>query len=290
MGSPSASFVLGFTPLQINRRKTGRAASSARPDELTQLQRLIDYGVITGLDDPSKIRISSTRKGRGSRVTTTARGAELYAGQLLPLPQSARAPDGSNPELAGVLDFLPSEQGGIFQFPLNHEDGTGYTSPRIKRGAAQDIPIPYITPALSEFPVAGNDDPYGLIATGVWHPKEYDVAGTANGTDIVYSVQIHAPWRSLIYRNVDTPFTYSDYYAIYPHMPMSVPGYDCRIRKIMGDWMVSIPSKRKDPTTDAYAEHSGETSHPLDLNTQPYVEVKPDVPDYKVALLGRRTG
>src|SRR6185295_2388086 len=41
MGSPSASFVLGFTPLQINRRKTGEGGviEPTAPDELTQLQR-----------------------------------------------------------------------------------------------------------------------------------------------------------------------------------------------------------------------------------------------------------
>lgn len=288
MGAPSASFVLGFTPLQISRRKKGEGGviEPSAADEVTQLQRLIDYGVITGIDDPSKVlpleRSEGTRTPRNDYELT----AQAYMlGNCSHCHNPRGLPTVQNPELAGVLDFLPSEQGGVFEFPLNHEDGTGYTSPRIKRGPAQDIPIPYITPALSEYPVAGNDDPFGLIATGVWHPKEYDVAGTANGTDIVYSVQVYAPWRSLIYRNVDTPFTYSDYYSIYPHMPMNVPGYDCRIRKILGDWMVSIPSKRKDPTTDAYAEHSGETSHPLDLNPQPYVEVKKDDPDYKVALL-----
>ena len=32
---------------------------------------------------------------------------------------------------------------------------------------------------------------------------------------------VAAPWRSLIYRNVDTPFTYFDDFVIFPHMPMN---------------------------------------------------------------------
>src|SRR5262249_391461 len=49
MGSPSESFVLGFTPLQINRRPLGVGGIIEEPgkDDLTQLKRLMDYKVIT---------------------------------------------------------------------------------------------------------------------------------------------------------------------------------------------------------------------------------------------------
>ena len=52
MGSPTKDFVLGFIPLQIKRRETGTGGTydATGADELTQLQRLIDYGVITGID------------------------------------------------------------------------------------------------------------------------------------------------------------------------------------------------------------------------------------------------
>jgi mono/diheme cytochrome c family protein len=49
----------------------------------------------------------------------------------------------------------------------------------------------------------------------------------------------------LIYRNVDTKFSYSDDFAIFPHMPRDTPGYDCRAKQILGTWMVSIPAKPK---------------------------------------------
>ncbi|MDP9002655.1 MAG: hypothetical protein M3O46_21405, partial [Myxococcota bacterium] len=56
MGSNSASFVLGFRPVQIKRRALGEGGILAEPgqrppgpDELTQFQRLIDYGIISGI-------------------------------------------------------------------------------------------------------------------------------------------------------------------------------------------------------------------------------------------------
>ncbi len=90
-----------------------------------------------------------------------------------------------------------------------------------------------------------------------------------------------APWRSLIYRNVDTPFTYAEAYAIFPHMPMNTAGYDCRAPRIVGEWMTSIPSRRinselsedADPTTPAY-----------DNTPQPYEEVKPGDEGYEDAV------
>ena len=42
MGSPSQTFILGFTPLQVKRRPVGVGGiiEPAAADELTQLQRL----------------------------------------------------------------------------------------------------------------------------------------------------------------------------------------------------------------------------------------------------------
>ena len=68
MGSPSESFVLGFTPLQVARRPdgTGGVYEPAMGDELTQLQRLIDYGVITGMTSPDDV--VPLEKSEGTRT------------------------------------------------------------------------------------------------------------------------------------------------------------------------------------------------------------------------------
>ena len=148
-------------------------------------------------------------------------------------------------------------------------------SPVRSRGANQDVPIPYITPSLRDYPVADDmqnrldnganlappDPSSGIKREITWSPK-YDtqLEGSlwAPGCSAVTSSDpisdafcrgrrtghsfVPAPWRSLVYRNVDTPFPYFDDYVPFPHMPMNTAGFDCRAPRIMGDWMVSIPA------------------------------------------------
>lgn len=51
MGSPSNNFVLGFTPLQLNRRMIGEAGRETPigASERTQVERLLKYGIVKGL-------------------------------------------------------------------------------------------------------------------------------------------------------------------------------------------------------------------------------------------------
>ena len=91
-GAPAHSFVLGFTPLQVARRPDGEGGvyEAASGDELTQVQRLIDYGVITGLTSQADILPLE----RSRRVPSTAQRprterAGLHGRQLRPLPQPA---------------------------------------------------------------------------------------------------------------------------------------------------------------------------------------------------------
>jgi len=51
-GGDDGSFVLGFDPLQINRRKIGEAGRDqpVGEDELAQVPRLVSYGVVAGVD------------------------------------------------------------------------------------------------------------------------------------------------------------------------------------------------------------------------------------------------
>ena len=274
-GSPSASFVLGFTPVQINRRPTGQGGviETAGPDDLTQLQRLINYGVVTGVDSLDDVlpleRLEGTRAPRNNHELI-AQG--YMVGNCAHCHNPRGFPSVQFPVLAGVLNFLPGPTGGIFQFPLEKY------SPRIFRGPSQATQIPYITPSLLDLPPAGgqsNDTNYG--------PK-YEISPTSLGP--VY--ELFAPWRSLLFRNVNTPFTYTDDFALFPHMPMNTPGYDPNARRIMGDWMVSIPAIRKNPQIDEYAV--GELpSSPLDNSEQPYVEVLPGDPRYNDAVRAAET-
>jgi mono/diheme cytochrome c family protein len=278
MGSPSQSFILGFTPLQINRRPTGwdGVIEEAGPDELTQLQRLIDAGFITGIDSPDDVLL--LEQSQGSRTPRnynelTAQGYML--GNCAHCHNPRGFPTIQNPVLQGVLDFLPDPTfGGIFQFPLESY------SPRIGRGSSGTEPIPYITPSLVDLP--RTDPQSGLQAGDVF----------VIGTNSAAHSAIYGPWRSIIYRNVDAAFAYVDDLALYPHMPMNTPGYDPRAKAIFADWMVSIPAVRKHPElleyayrTDGDPADNSPTNAVPDTSYQPYVEVLPGTPDYEAASL-----
>jgi mono/diheme cytochrome c family protein len=271
-GSPSRDFVLGFNPLQIRRRPQGEGGviEPTSEDELTQLQRFIDYGLVTGLDAIGDVL--PLERSEGDRPPRNDN--ELVAqGYMLGNCAHCHNPHGDptlgNPVLKGVLDFLPSAAGGIFQFPLDR------VSPRITRGGASATPIPYITPSLLDFP--DPSPPAGDLPLIVG-------AFDANGPAITSAV--YAPWRSLIYRNVDAAFSYTQDQALFPHMPRNTAGYDVRARQIMSDWMVSIPAKRKNPGVPEYAMH-GTTAGgiaPWDDLPQPYVEVPPGDLAYATAV------
>jgi hypothetical protein len=119
------------------------------------------------------------------------------------------------------------------------------------------VEVPYITPSLMDVSESPN-----------YVPQE----------GIMY-----APWRSVIYRNVDTPFTYTSRdQGLFPHMPMNTAGYDCRTKQILSDWMVSIPAVRKHPEIPEYALLGVDPQ--VDDTPQPYVEVPPGAPGYNDAV------
>ena len=280
MGSPSEAFVLGFTPLQINRRPVGVGGviEATGPDELTQLQRFIDAGVITGIDSPSDVlplELSQGSRTPRNDYELTAQGYVL--GNCSHCHNPRGFPSVQNPVLVNVLNFLPGPSGGIFQFPLERY------SPRIGRGLTGSTPIPYITPSLVDLPKTVPDSANSNGVPGAdWFVN--GLAGSVAWVD-------YAPWRSIIYRNVDSAFAYTDDFALFPHMPMNTPGYDARAKRILGDWMVSIPSVRKQPELVEYAYQIDSTpadnigSPVVDSSPQPYVEVLPGAPAYDDAVV-----
>ncbi len=179
-------------------------------------------------------------------------------------------PSVRQPELKAVLNFLPgpAPNHGIFQFPLEK------FSPVRQRGKFQDVPIPYITPSLYDYPSrTRREKPSARTSLG-------DPAETTRGPQFVL-----APWRSLIFRNTDTPYDYFDDFAPFPHMPLDTSGYDCRVAALMGDWMVSIPSRLKNPQNSqaVFATTAGFPSY-TNTDAQPYEEALPGDSDYAGAV------
>ena len=279
MGSPSQSFILGFTPLQVSRRANseGGVYEAAVGDELTQLQRLIDYGVVTGVTSAADILPLEQAEGTRAPRNDHELAAQAYmVGNCAHCHNARGFPSTKEPALKGFLTFLPGAGSGegIFQMPLD------FFSPIRQRGTAQNVPIPYITPSLYDYPTTE--------AT----PKFFcadSLDGSCTPSQIPWFVL--APWRSLIYRNTDTPYDYFDDNAPFPHMPLNSPGYDCRVASLMGDWMVSIPAVLKDPTKEeGFLPTSGSVAGTLvypasaDADAQPYRESKPGDPDYAQAV------
>ena len=274
MGSNSQSFVLGFRPVQIMRRPTGQGGTFPEPgqvpptaDELSQLQRLISYGVITGITSPSDVLPLEQSEGSRQPRNEQELVAQAYMlGNCSHCHNPRGFPSVTNPVLKTTFNLLPGPDGGIFQFPLEKY------SPRIQRGLGGGVQIPYITPSLMDL---SSSPKYSHANLG---PDNKSVAA-----DLV----AFAPWRSLIYRNTDTPFTYTDDFGLFPHMPMNTQGYDCRTKQIMSDWMVSIPAVRKHPEIPEYAVvGTGGTvigGSAVDDTPQPYVEVTPGLPGYNDA-------
>jgi len=300
MGSATNDFVLGFFPLQVARRAngTGGTYEPTGDDEVTQLQRLIDYGVISGIDSPADVLPLEQSQGSRKPRTSAELTAQAYMiGNCGHCHNPAGFPSVSKPELANVLQFYPnSGSGGIFELPFE------LMSPVRSRGANQDIPVPYITPSLYDYPVTKSDlvrmdngvsvDPTTDGSQVTWTPK-FNPDGNAKtcskdnpdklaraycGDRTSGPPFVLAPWRSLIYRNVDTPFPYFDDFVPFPHMPMNSAGYDCRAPRIMGDWMVSLPSVRKKPELIEYWLPNSQSTPgdgTYDDSPQPYREVRP---------------
>lgn len=227
MGSPSGDFLLGLSPLQLHIRPPGEggALEDRRADEVSQMRRLVEYALVEGWDDTDPgVRLETSQPGREARTNE-----ELVAqGYMVGNCAYCHNPDGfasfTIPEIRDVLRFYPDQnRGGIFEFPLER------TSPRSFSGENADKPVAYISPSLR--------------MDGV----------TPRFTVNNELFPIDAPWRSMIWRNASTPFTYDEDFLVYPKMPQHVPGHDCRAGRILGEWMVSLPARELEPSHPDYA-------------------------------------
>lgn len=271
-GSLEENFVLGLSPLQLNRRPEGIAGVLDTPskDELDLLAHWIELGVFRGLNHIDQIEgleapqspISSPgtqAKPRDPRNDREVRAQGYILGNCAHCHNPRGYASMRAPVLRDALNMHPlSQGGGIYQFPLDR------MSPRKRRGSNKDIEIPYISPSLFDVGIAISDSPVDLPNT--------ENRTFKNGALLTAK----APWRSLIYRNVDTPFTYAADSTLWPRMPMHTAGYDCRIRDLMAEWMISIPAKRLQKEGERIFEQ--ESSLP-----QNWVEVHPDEEGYSVA-------
>ncbi len=269
-GSLNDNFILGFTPLQINRRPLNEGGVYEAPsdDELGQLQRLIDLGVITGIDSPAQILgLEDSQGDRKARNDQELKAQAYMLANCSHCHNQQGFPSVASKELKSVLNFYPGKRanetviGGVFQFPLEKY------SPRINRGF-DHVGIAYITPSMRDAaPPDGKN----------YTDKDIPADDPNSPVGLTF---LDAPWRSLIYRNVKTAFTYAEAGTLYPHMPFDTGGHDCRASQWLGEWMVSIPAVRKHPDVTETCD----TSLCPDLDPQPYTEVLPGAAGYAAAV------
>ena len=293
MGSSSHSYILGFNPWQVDRRPDGEGGVFEVPteDELSQLSRLTEYGVVSGIA-PGQAKLEDSQGDRKPRNAAELKAQGYMMGNCVFCHNPNGFPVVQNPVLR-QFDLYPSATGGVFQFSLERY------SPRAKAGEAQNIRFPYITSAFGDYdlPDTGDDNKVrqALLAEidGFPQPMGPVIDTYESPPDYKHNLEEAAltflgPWRSLIWRNVYTPFTYAEDGTIFIHMPRNAPGYDCRAHNIMAEWMLSIPSA---PRTDG----SG-TEQPVaevtaaDAGPEAYAtavaEANQRIQDYKRGLTG----
>ena len=252
MGSVRNDFVLGFTPMQISRRPVneGGVIEATGHDELTQLDRLIALGVITGVGSSADINLleNSQVDAQGHPRQPRNQNELVAQGYMFGNCAHCHNPKGyatnSVPELGPLLNFWPNQTSGIFQFPMDR------ISPRTSR-SAEGRAVPYITPSLYDLLPYGYT-PSILSGRGTYTAKFF--FGLTDDNSAVFDL---APWRSLIYRNTQSPFIYGDDLTIFPHMPLNTAGYDCRASQILGSWMVGIPAVLVQPGGSAGSGGTG---------------------------------
>jgi len=289
MGSSSRSYILGFNPWQVDRRPAGEGGIYEDPteDELSQLARLIEYGVVSGIE-PGDAKLEESQGERKPRSEFELKAQGYMMGNCVFCHNPNGFPVVQNPVLVDFNMFPDHDTGGIFQFSLERY------SPRAKAGQTQSVRFPYITPAFGDHDLValqaigdaggqvekelrwGSEEPPVVDARE--RPVDYEERWVQVGSSSVFDgafLTFLGPWRSLIWRNVYTPFTYNEDYTIFIHMPRNAPGYDCRAHQIMADWMLSIPSRAK---MIAGSQPSDPTFH------QPYFEVLPGEDGYGNAV------
>ena len=114
MGSPTKDFVLGFFPLQVARRanEEGGTYEPTGEDELTQLQRLIDYGVIAGMTSPDDVLPLEASQGTRKPRTPAELTAQAYMlGNCAHCHNPRGLPSVTKPELATALELPARRQG-----------------------------------------------------------------------------------------------------------------------------------------------------------------------------------
>lgn len=199
-GSEAQNFILGFTPLQLNRRAPGQAGVDAKTvmgeDELNQMERLVHYGVITG------VPVSKTREALESSLPRLEHPA-----QALPASEEARK---------AVLELQGYLVGNCAQ--CHNPKGFAVVS----------------NPAIASLDFSAGGTLFGWNPCGVKESNGQRVYADCSVPDFQQDLLLRSP-SSTLYQRVAR-----DTDARVIHMPTNVPGKDCRASLLVARYLATL--------------------------------------------------
>ncbi|CAM4232164.1 hypothetical protein GTZ93_02365 [Corallococcus exiguus] len=215
-GAEAQDFVLGFTPLQLNRRAPGEAGvdvnTQVLDDERSQVERLVRAGVITGLP------VSGSRQ----ELETLLPRLEVQARQAV--PQGQPAPNRQTLELQGYFVANCGQ--------CHNPNGFATQS----------------NPAIASLDFSSNGILPGWNPCGVKESngqRTYAVCDPVTVPDYTKDLLLRTP-SSTLYQRVAR-----DTDARLIHMPANVPGQDCRAALLMARYIGSLRWKGEETLSPA---------------------------------------
>jgi len=206
-GSEGQNFILGFTPIQINRRPKGQGGlyeDDVLADQAGQAQRLISYGVVTGVAAAGLPKLEDSALPRKPRTDDELRMQAYMLGNCT----HCHNPHGYAVQANANLRTLDMSPGGVvfgFDFTTRGSDGNAY------------------------FPVNPDRDPT-KIAAALVNSNLYRRVVLPTGEFDTNAFQGFAPSQN----NFLAFFNF--------HMPQNVPAVDCRLPALVGRWWASLTS------------------------------------------------
>lgn len=139
-GSESDSFVLGFTPIQINRRALGDAGRQTPTDvdEMSQLTRLVSYGVVAGVTSDTVPRLETSHGSVQPRNIYELRFQAYATGNCA----HCHNPKGYAYTQGIAQNFAPG--GNIFQFSTSQAPTHGGNEPLIVAAGSPTTSLLYV--------------------------------------------------------------------------------------------------------------------------------------------------
>ncbi|WP_255442424.1 MULTISPECIES: hypothetical protein [Corallococcus] len=208
-GSEGQNFVLGFTPLQLNRRAPGEAGvdpnARIQEDELGQVERLVRAGVITGLP----------ASGSRQELADLLPKLEVIARQAVPSGQPAPGRE--------VLELQGYFVGNCAQ--CHNPNGFAVQS----------------NPAIASLDFSARGILFGWNPCGVKESnglRSYAVCDAGTQSDFFLKDLLLKTPGSTLYQRVAR-----DTDARVIHMPANVPGLDCRAALLMARYLASLEWK-----------------------------------------------